>query len=376
MARSRVAHRILAPEPDQLRHDARRAWRAGPRRPMRSCRPNWPPSGTATSPGWRWPPWSLAHRSESARCARRCPGSSTVTSRDGPPGAAMVTRRRRGAAAGHARRRGLPALGRHGWRPMPRATGRVRPWPPTPWPACRPSTPVSPPPWATCMPGASGTASSSTPSASSPSQLPTCRAHVRGRGHPARQRHRLHRRVHRCHVRPDRRREPRSPATSTSSSAPRSSSGWSPTSGSRCPVSSATRTRRRTGSSSAVRATPAHCSSIGPAPCCAAPRARAGPGEAWSLGSGFRIGCPSGCPTSAGSARHSTTTRCARTSTDWTSPQGPRRIERAAFEASGFVIRRIIDGSGVTARRDRRQWRRLTGHGLDGGRGRCDRSAC
>jgi xylulokinase len=32
VARSRVPHRVLAPEPDQLRHDARRAWRAGPRK--------------------------------------------------------------------------------------------------------------------------------------------------------------------------------------------------------------------------------------------------------------------------------------------------------------------------------------------------------
>jgi xylulokinase len=32
VARSRVAHEVMAPEPDLLRHDARRAWRAGPRR--------------------------------------------------------------------------------------------------------------------------------------------------------------------------------------------------------------------------------------------------------------------------------------------------------------------------------------------------------
>jgi xylulokinase len=32
VARSRVAHRVLASEPDQLRHDARLAWRAGPRK--------------------------------------------------------------------------------------------------------------------------------------------------------------------------------------------------------------------------------------------------------------------------------------------------------------------------------------------------------
>jgi len=32
VARSRVAHRVLAAAPDQLRHDARRAWRAGPQK--------------------------------------------------------------------------------------------------------------------------------------------------------------------------------------------------------------------------------------------------------------------------------------------------------------------------------------------------------
>jgi xylulokinase len=32
VARSRVAHQVVAPEPDQLRHDAKRAWRAGPKK--------------------------------------------------------------------------------------------------------------------------------------------------------------------------------------------------------------------------------------------------------------------------------------------------------------------------------------------------------
>ncbi len=32
MARSRVPHRIVAPEPDVLRHDAKKAWRTGPRK--------------------------------------------------------------------------------------------------------------------------------------------------------------------------------------------------------------------------------------------------------------------------------------------------------------------------------------------------------
>src|ERR1700684_725933 len=32
VARSRVPHSVVAPEPDILRHDAKRAWRAGPRK--------------------------------------------------------------------------------------------------------------------------------------------------------------------------------------------------------------------------------------------------------------------------------------------------------------------------------------------------------
>ena len=35
VARSRVAHRVLAAVPDELRHDARRAWRSGPRTRLR-----------------------------------------------------------------------------------------------------------------------------------------------------------------------------------------------------------------------------------------------------------------------------------------------------------------------------------------------------
>src|ERR1700733_16078666 len=32
VARSRVPHSVVAPEPDILRHDAKRAWRSGPRK--------------------------------------------------------------------------------------------------------------------------------------------------------------------------------------------------------------------------------------------------------------------------------------------------------------------------------------------------------
>ena len=38
VARSRVAHSVVAPEPDILRHDARRAWRSGPRRAFEEVR--------------------------------------------------------------------------------------------------------------------------------------------------------------------------------------------------------------------------------------------------------------------------------------------------------------------------------------------------
>ncbi len=49
---------------------------------------------------------------------------------------------------------------------------------------------------------------------------------------------------------------------------------------------------------------------------------------------------------------------------------GAEALERAAFEASGFVIRRMLDRGRGQGQPDRGQRRRLTGHGLDGGRGR------
>ena len=47
---------------------------------------------------------------------------------------------------------------------------------------------------------------------------------------------------------------------------------------------------------------------------------------------------------------------------------GPEALERAAFEASGFVIRRIIDRAGVQRAPHRRQWRGIARHGMDGRR--------
>ena len=64
-------------------------------------------------------------------------------------------------------------------------------------------------------------------------------------------------------------------------------------------------------------------------------------------GSGARCGCP----TCGASARPSRTTRCARTSTGSTSARVPRRSSAPPYEASGFVVRRMLDRSGVKATR-------------------------
>ena len=47
--------------------------------------------------------------------------------------------------------------------------------------------------------------------------------------------------------------------------------------------------------------------------------------------------------------RRSTTRICVRASTISTSPPAPIGLERAAYEASGFVVRRMLDMAGVDA---------------------------
>ena len=56
VARSRVPHSVVAPEPDVLRHDAKKAWRAGPRKAFEQVTAQLGRTGTRW-PGWRWPPW-------------------------------------------------------------------------------------------------------------------------------------------------------------------------------------------------------------------------------------------------------------------------------------------------------------------------------
>ncbi len=51
VARSRVPHQVMTPEPDRLRHDARRAWRAGPIRAYREVAAQLAASGNAEVSG-------------------------------------------------------------------------------------------------------------------------------------------------------------------------------------------------------------------------------------------------------------------------------------------------------------------------------------
>ena len=53
---------------------------------------------------------------------------------------------------------------------------------------------------------------------------------------------------------------------------------------------------------------------------------------------------------------------------------GAEAIERAAFEASGFVVQRMLEMADVKATRHRGEWRRVTGHRVDVGRGRRHRT--
>ena len=69
-------------------------------------------------------------------------------------------------AGHHARRRGVPALGRRRGARTPAATGPARRWRPTRCRGCPPSTPGSRPRWARSTPAGTGTPSCSRPSAS------------------------------------------------------------------------------------------------------------------------------------------------------------------------------------------------------------------
>ena len=110
VARSRVAHSVVAPEPDILRHDAKRAWRSGPRKAFEQVTEQLQAEGN-----------SLA----GVAVASMVP-SLTAVNRQGVPvlpgllygdregrAAERRGRRRRPVAGDDGRRRGLPPLGLH-----------------------------------------------------------------------------------------------------------------------------------------------------------------------------------------------------------------------------------------------------------------------
>ena len=92
-----------------------------------------------------------------------------------------------------------------------------------------------------------------------------------------------------------------------------------------------------------------------------------------------RVACRCGRRTRAASARRCTTRTAAACSPTSTSPTTPPRVRRAAYEASGFVTRRVLDAArehtGRRAAPDRRDRRRHRGRRVGAGRGRRDRAA-
>ena len=155
VARSRVPHNVVAPEPDILRHDAKRAWRAGPRRAYAEVHAQLTGAG----------------RSAAGVAVASMVPSLTAVSRQGVPvlpGLLYGDREGRAAepahdsvllpgtmpdAEGFLRWASVAAPGRG-------ATGPARRLRPTRSPSCPPSTPVSPPLWARSIRMAGGTKTS------------------------------------------------------------------------------------------------------------------------------------------------------------------------------------------------------------------------
>ena len=289
----------------------------------------------------------------------------------GPRRAARLARRHGPAAGHHARRRGLPALGVGRRSPTPAATGPARPWPPTPspglpaidtgvtavarvapharargTPTCSASLGVSEAqmPIVVPMGQAAGTLPGSDTVITGGTIDALCDQIVSGATEPgdvlvifgatlivlggvrrvARGARADQLPAHDAgavpHRRPEQRRRP----------------------------------LRRLGPPAAARHAPPG----------SRPRAARAPARA------TRIGCRSGCPTSAASARPSRTTRCARTSTGSTSARAPRRSSGPPTRRAGSWSGACSTGAGVKADADRGQRRRLAGDGVDGRGGR------
>ena len=163
-------------------------------------------------------------------------------------------------------------------------------------------------------------------------------------------------------------------ATSSSSWARRSSSGSSPTSGSRCRAYGLFRTpcpdRILIGGPSNAGAL---CSSTGQGECW---RDFAGTALSRSeLEAGIRRNVPVWLPYLRGERTpfHDPDLRSSLHDLDITSTPGG--IERAAYEASGFVVRRMLDMAGSDAAKDRGEWWREQGAPLGCGYRGCNWSS-
>ena len=322
VARSRVPHSIVAPEPDVLRHDAKKAWRAGPRKAFEQVTAQLEAEGN-----------SLA----GVAVASMVPSMTAVGRQGVPVAAGPALRGPRGPARrGRAGDDAVVPLGA-----MPDAEGFLR-WASTEVPDARGYWPCQ----AVATNAISGLPAIDTGVTASLGMLhthkgwntrpPRLHGHCReadadgrpdgrGRRHAARQRRRHHGRDHRRLLRPDRvgrhpqgrcpghlRRHPdllgdlrRVADHRRADQLPEHDAG---------PVSS-----------SGVRATPAPSSSTGPGTCCGTRHVPGRSASSSSPGSGHPAGFRSGCPTCGASARRSRTTRCAPTSTASTSGRAPKR---------------------------------------------------
>jgi len=139
VARSRVAHRVLASEPDQLRHDARRAWRAGPQKAYAQLSAELAATGNGEIAGVAVAAMVPSLTAVDRRGVPTLPGLlyGDVEGRPAPVGSTP-------GDPGQVRRQRCPTArdscaGRTAWRPTPPAIGRARPWRPMPSPGCPPS---------------------------------------------------------------------------------------------------------------------------------------------------------------------------------------------------------------------------------------------
>ena len=321
VARSRVAHSVVAPEPDILRHDAKRAWRSGPRKAFEQVTAAAPGGGELAGRRGGGLHGPVAHRRQQAGCA----GTSRPPLR-GPRGPGR--QRRTTTPSCRWERCPTPRVSSAGPPqrcPTPAATGPARPWRPMPsrvLPAIDTGVTASlgmlhtHGRWNAEMLGSMGVAER---------QMPTVAPDGPGGRHAAGERRHLHGRDHRRPLRPDRvgRRPPgrrpgdlrghahllgglrRMADRRRADQLPQHDAGALP----RRRPEQCRRPLRRLGPPSAA----GH----------AAARARARAARATARDS--PIGFRSGCPMCAGSARPSRITRCARTSTGSISDRARRR---------------------------------------------------